>query len=370
MGAATINFNSLGAKTIKKLQGGAATDLAPNDIRAGQWVMMMYDGTNMQMLSQLGNGSSGGGAWGTITGTLSNQSDLQTALNGLASLTGSYGNPAWLSSLAWSKITGTPATYNPSAHAATHASNGSDPVSPASIGALGAANPDMGTSALSSEYANDTAIGTTANYLVKLLGSNKRVVVAGAANNGLIGVCLSNCGATGNAVLAIRGRATCAFDNATVEADYVQADGATGKCHDSGAAFPTSGGQVVGQVLETGAAGNHEIRLGADVQAVAPPSLTATINVQAGSTYTLQGSDNGAVVAFTSANPVTLTVPSGLGAGFNVSIVQLGAGTVTPTASGTIIHQRLSLTKTAGQYAYIALLASSADTFVLTGDLQ
>ncbi len=108
-GAATINFNSLGAKTIKKMQGGTSIDLGANDIRAGQWAVLMYDGTNMQMLSMLGNGSSGGGTWGTITGTLANQADLQTALNGTASLSGSYANPSWITSLAWSKITGTPA---------------------------------------------------------------------------------------------------------------------------------------------------------------------------------------------------------------------------------------------------------------------
>jgi hypothetical protein len=54
-GACTINFNSLGAKTIKKAAGGITTDLADNDIRAGQWVDLIYDGTNMQMQSQLGN---------------------------------------------------------------------------------------------------------------------------------------------------------------------------------------------------------------------------------------------------------------------------------------------------------------------------
>lgn len=54
-GATTINFNSLGAKTIKKLQGAITTDLASNDIRVGQLVELVYDGTNMQMLSQLGN---------------------------------------------------------------------------------------------------------------------------------------------------------------------------------------------------------------------------------------------------------------------------------------------------------------------------
>ena len=57
-GAATINFNSLGAKTIKKF---AATDLVANDIQANQWVYLSYDGTNMQMVSALGQASGGGG---------------------------------------------------------------------------------------------------------------------------------------------------------------------------------------------------------------------------------------------------------------------------------------------------------------------
>lgn len=60
-GAATINFNSLGAKTIVKLAGGITTALADNDILAGQWVECVYDGTNMQMESQLGNPASGYG---------------------------------------------------------------------------------------------------------------------------------------------------------------------------------------------------------------------------------------------------------------------------------------------------------------------
>ena len=54
-GAATINFNSLGAKTIKKVAGGITTDLATNDIRVGQVVALQYDGTSMQMQSLLGN---------------------------------------------------------------------------------------------------------------------------------------------------------------------------------------------------------------------------------------------------------------------------------------------------------------------------
>jgi hypothetical protein len=54
-GACTINFNGLGAKTIKKVAGGITSDLSDNDIRVGQWVDLVYDGTNMQMQSTLGN---------------------------------------------------------------------------------------------------------------------------------------------------------------------------------------------------------------------------------------------------------------------------------------------------------------------------
>lgn len=50
--AATLNLNSLGAKTIKKVDG--ATDLAANDIANGQIVVVRYDGTNFQMVSPIG----------------------------------------------------------------------------------------------------------------------------------------------------------------------------------------------------------------------------------------------------------------------------------------------------------------------------
>lgn len=60
-GAATINFNALGAKTIVKVAGGVTTALADNDIRSGSVVSLCYDGTNMQMQSTLGNAAGGGG---------------------------------------------------------------------------------------------------------------------------------------------------------------------------------------------------------------------------------------------------------------------------------------------------------------------
>jgi len=54
-GASTLNVNSLGAKSIKK---NVTEDLAALDIKAGQVLPLVYDGTNFQIV---GGGGSGGG---------------------------------------------------------------------------------------------------------------------------------------------------------------------------------------------------------------------------------------------------------------------------------------------------------------------
>lgn len=82
-GAATLNINGLGAKTIVKATGGITTALADNDIRVGQWVVVVYDGTNMQMQSTLGNASVSAG--GSDTQVQFN--DGGTALGGNAGFT-------------------------------------------------------------------------------------------------------------------------------------------------------------------------------------------------------------------------------------------------------------------------------------------
>ena len=46
-GSATVNVNTLGAKTIKKLVSGTKTNLASGDIASGDFVQVVYDGTDM-----------------------------------------------------------------------------------------------------------------------------------------------------------------------------------------------------------------------------------------------------------------------------------------------------------------------------------
>jgi hypothetical protein len=94
----------------------------------------------------------------------------------------------------------------------------------------------------------------------------------------------------------------------------------------------------------------------------------ASINDQTGTAYTLLASDNGKVVVLNNASAVTVTVPSGLGVGFNCSFVQKGAGQVTFSASSTTINNRQSHTKINAQYGVASIVAYAADTFVLAGD--
>ena len=93
----------------------------------------------------------------------------------------------------------------------------------------------------------------------------------------------------------------------------------------------------------------------------------ASINDQTDD-YTLLASDNGKVVVMNKASAVTVTVPSGLGAGFNCSFVQKGAGQVSFSASSTTIYNRQSHTKINAQYGVASLLAYADDVFVLAGD--
>jgi len=94
----------------------------------------------------------------------------------------------------------------------------------------------------------------------------------------------------------------------------------------------------------------------------------ASINDQTGTAYTLLAGDNGKVVVLNNGSAITVTVPSGLGAGFNCSFVQKGAGQVSFSASGTTINNRQSHTKINAQYGVASLLAYADDVFVLAGD--
>jgi hypothetical protein len=93
------------------------------------------------------------------------------------------------------------------------------------------------------------------------------------------------------------------------------------------------------------------------------------VNAQTGTTYTLQASDNGKVVTLNNGSAITLTVPSGLAAGFSCTLVQLGAGQVTIAASSTTLRYPVGL-KIADQYGQASVLYIAADTYSIGGHLE
>jgi hypothetical protein len=106
-GAASLNLNGLGAKTIKKMAGAITTDLVANDIRAGQIVDVFYDGTNMQMVSQLGNAATGTGDFSTTGVSVSVDSEV-VLFSGTGGKTGKRATGSGLATLA-SGVLGTTA---------------------------------------------------------------------------------------------------------------------------------------------------------------------------------------------------------------------------------------------------------------------
>ena len=71
-GTATVNINTLGAKTIKKDVAGTLTALSSGDMGSGQFVMLAYNGTDMIWVNWQGSASS------TATASVAGISELAT----------------------------------------------------------------------------------------------------------------------------------------------------------------------------------------------------------------------------------------------------------------------------------------------------
>lgn len=87
--------------------------------------------------------------------------------------------------------------------------------------------------------------------------------------------------------------------------------------------------------------------------------------------YTISMGESSAVITFNSATPVTLTIPTGLPIGYNISVYQIGAGQVTIVgAGGVTLKNRLSIFKTAGKDSGAGIICTATNVFHITGDLK
>jgi len=90
------------------------------------------------------------------------------------------------------------------------------------------------------------------------------------------------------------------------------------------------------QVRETPTQGITLVTPGATtLNGVDLATVNAVVNNQTGTSYTILITDAGKTITFNNASPIAVEVPDGLPVGFKCLLVQVGAGTVTATASGS-----------------------------------
>ena len=97
--------------------------------------------------------------------------------------------------------------------------------------------------------------------------------------------------------------------------------------------------------------------------------FAANVITEATTSRLLSAGDMQKIIYCTSGSATTITCAAGLGAGFNVTIIQGGAGKVTVAPGAATLVSYSSLFSTMGQYAAISLIAPVADTFVAAGNL-
>lgn len=97
--------------------------------------------------------------------------------------------------------------------------------------------------------------------------------------------------------------------------------------------------------------------------------LTGVIITEATTSRTLSATDSGKIIYCTNSSAVTINCASGLGAGFNVTIIQGGTGKVTVAPNSQTLNSYSGLFSTMGQYAVISLISPAANEFIAAGNL-
>ena len=86
--------------------------------------------------------------------------------------------------------------------------------------------------------------------------------------------------------------------------------------------------------------------------------------------HTLVGGDNGRVITMNVATANTLTVPSGLAEGFNCTVIQIGAGQTTITASSTTLNSVSSFLKISAQHGSASIISYASNVYNVAGSLS
>jgi hypothetical protein len=111
--------------------------------------------------------------------------------------------------------------------------------------------------------------------------------------------------------------------------------------------------------------------------AAAATSITADAYILSSSgiqaktaSYTLVAGDNGKIVTMNVASANTLTVPASLNVGFNCTVIQIGAGQTTITASSTTLNSYQGYLKISGQHGSASIVGYTSNVYNVAGNLS
>ena len=207
-----------------------------------------------------------------------------------------------------------------------------------------------------------TAIDTTINSTFSL-ASNSAALYLGRSDNGTVYVGAAQFGRTSSMI-----------ENSlylTLEANVsgIASTGSLGVGTNAGAT--TLGdweGGGNGSTIEIDDS-NQLITCNKPVTAPAYKLSSAGIQAKTAS-YTLVAADNGKIITMSVATANTLTVPASLDVGFNCTVIQLGAGQTTITASGTTLNSYQSYLKISGQHGSASIISYASNVYNVAGSLS
>jgi hypothetical protein len=157
--------------------------------------------------------------------------------------------------------------------------------------------------------------------------------------------------------------------NGTNGAQGIQGiQGATGATGATGPAGTTLASGLTGTTLAsnvTASSLTSVAALTADAYALSASGISAKT-----ASYTLVAGDNGKIITMNVASANTLTVPASLAVGFNCTIIQLGAGQTTITASGTTLNSVSSFLKISAQHGSASIISYVSNVFNVAGSLS
>lgn len=373
---ATFELNGLGPKTIKKQSGGALINLSANDIGPNERKDIYYDGTYIVLKG--GTGSSGGGTWGSIMGTLSSQTDLQNALNLKAPLasptfTGLVTFPTpWTLGAVSVTATGTELNYSVGVTSSIQTQlnakqstlvSGTNIKTVNSTSLLGSG--DLAITTVSGNAGTATALQTARTIgIVTGDATSAGSSFDGTANNTnalTLATVNSNVGSFGSATqvgtFTVNGKGlVTAAGNTTITPAVGSITGlgsnvatylATPTTANLSATIGTQTANTIFAGPSSGSAANATFR--SQVTADLPFD---TYTTQSGTTYTLVAADKNTCIRFTSSSTVTITLPNGITSGFSCIIIKAGTGDILLSAATTLEGSTL-ITGTAPSFAVV-----------------